>query len=210
MSALRAVFFDFGGVLYKTPNLAWLSRLQRVLRNPHADIIDALFASPTELAYVMDIMTGRVPEAQVWEQVAARLRLHPRWLARLRAGSLADKRLNQPMIYLLQSLRPRYQTAILSNAGSDFRETFGRAFPVDRWVDEVIISAEEGLAKPDPRIYTLAVERLGVKLEEALFVDDLEENITAARQAGMRAVQFLNNRQAISEIRAILNNHHQS
>jgi HAD superfamily hydrolase (TIGR01509 family) len=65
----------------------------------------------------------------------------------------------------------------------------------------MIISAEEGVAKPDPRIYHIAVERLGVRAEAAVFVDDLPENVQGAQAVGMRGVQFKNNAQTIAEIK---------
>jgi HAD superfamily hydrolase (TIGR01509 family) len=57
-------------------------------------------------------------------------------------------------------------------------------------VDDILISAEVGLAKPDPRIYRLAAERLGVRPDEAVFVDDFAANVEGARAVGMRAIHF--------------------
>jgi len=57
--------------------------------------------------------------------------------------------------------------------------------------DDVLCSADVGLAKPDGRVYELAARRLGLAQAECLFVDDLESNVEAARAAGMHAVQFL-------------------
>ena len=67
---------------------------------------------------------------------------------------------------------------------------FTSIFGFDRLVDEMIISAEEGIAKPDERIYRIALEKMGVEPEEAVFLDDLSANVEAARQLGMKAVQF--------------------
>ena len=102
------------------------------------------------------------------------------------------------------SLRPKYRTGILSNAGSDARAMFTSIFGFDHLVDEMIISAEEGIAKPDERIYKIALEKMGVEPGEALFLDDLSANVAAARQLGMKAVQFLETSQALSEVRALL------
>jgi epoxide hydrolase-like predicted phosphatase len=71
-------------------------------------------------------------------------------------------------------------------------------------VDTVIISAEEGLAKPDERIFHLALERLGVVAQEALFIDDLAVNVEAARRVGIKSVHFQKTDQAVEEIKAIL------
>ena len=81
---------------------------------------------------------------------------------------------------------------------------FTSIFGFDRLVDEMIISAEEGIVKPDERIYQIALDKLGVEPEETVFLDDLRVNVEAARQLGIKAVQFFNPSQAISDIRALL------
>jgi putative hydrolase of the HAD superfamily len=77
--------------------------------------------------------------------------------------------------------------------------------PVDEIFDVVVDSAFVGLRKPDPAIYELTLERLGVPARAALFVDDIEANCVAARELGMRAVWFRDNDQAIADIEAALN-----
>jgi putative hydrolase of the HAD superfamily len=108
------------------------------------------------------------------------------------------------LVQFLRGLRPRYKTAILSNAWSDTRHALTQILGLGDAVDTIIISAEEGIAKPDVRIYRLAVERLGVQLEEAIFVDDFEVNVQAARAVGMRSVHFQNTAQAIAEVNRYL------
>lgn len=198
--AIRAVFFDFGGVLYKTPDYRWLMRLSRLLRRPHDDLVWGLYTSPTQSEFVRGVMSGQIPEQQVWESFARRARLSPQWLARIRGGSYARRRLNLPAINLLKSLRPRYITAILTNAGSEFRATFVRAYGMEEWAGRVLISAEMGLAKPDPAIFTAAAEIMSVRPEEVLFLDDLLENVEGARSTGMAAIQFRSNAQAIEQV----------
>jgi epoxide hydrolase-like predicted phosphatase len=68
----------------------------------------------------------------------------------------------------------------------------------------MIISAEERVAKPDRRIYQITMERLGMDPGEIVFVDDLIENVEAARQLGINAVHFQNNAQAITEVQRYL------
>jgi putative hydrolase of the HAD superfamily len=71
-------------------------------------------------------------------------------------------------------------------------------------VELAIYSHEEGVRKPDLRIYAIAAERLGVPPAEIVFLDDLPENIDAARAFGMRAVLFTRTPQAIADIEALL------
>ena len=69
-------------------------------------------------------------------------------------------------------------------------------------VDDIVVSAEVGIAKPDGRIFELALARLGVQPAEAVFVDDFARNIEGARAIGMPAVHFKNTAQAVAEVRA--------
>ena len=151
-----------------------------------------------------DIMVGKIPEAEVWDLMAARWKINPRLLASIRRHTMSARRLNRKLAKFLTSLRPAYRTAILSNAGTDARHTMLNIYGAEEMVDLIVISAEEGIAKPDERIYHIAAQRLGVHAHECVFLDDLEENVIAARQVGMRAVQYRSAPQAISELQAML------
>ena len=70
------------------------------------------------------------------------------------------------------------------------RNLFTDTYAIAAHFDNVTISAEEGIMKPDRRIFQIALARSGIKPEEGLFVDDFIENVTGARQAGMAAIHF--------------------
>ena len=70
--------------------------------------------------------------------------------------------------------------------------------------DVVVDSAFVGVRKPEPRIYELTLERLGVDAGAALFIDDIEINCDAARELGLRTVWFRSTEQAIEEIETAL------
>jgi putative hydrolase of the HAD superfamily len=70
--------------------------------------------------------------------------------------------------------------------------------------DEVVISAEVGLHKPQPEIYLLAAERLGVRPEDCVFVDDLRENCAGAEAVGMTAVLHRESAETIARVEELL------
>jgi putative hydrolase of the HAD superfamily len=76
--------------------------------------------------------------------------------------------------------------------------------PVDEIFEDVVDSGFVGCRKPESKIYRLTLERLGLPAEACLFVDDVPVNCEGARKAGMSAVHFRDNEQAIGEIRAAL------
>lgn len=81
-----------------------------------------------------------------------------------------------------------YRTALLTNNAREWEPSWRALLPVDELFDVVLDSSVVGLRKPDPAIYRLACERLGVELAECLFVDDLACNVDAARELGMEAL----------------------
>jgi putative hydrolase of the HAD superfamily len=202
---LRAVLFDFGGVIYDTPQPYWVPILARLMRVDYKGIIDMLQASPRESKVTRDIMTGATREEDVWAEASRRWRLSPERLARLRSRSVNPKHLNTELLAFVRGLRPGLITGILTNAGTQFRETFLAAYALHEYVDHIIISAEVGLAKPEPEIYYLAANQLGVEPREAVFVDDREENVIGAEETGMRAILYKGNtKKLIEEIRRML------
>jgi putative hydrolase of the HAD superfamily len=82
------------------------------------------------------------------------------------------------------------KTAILSNMGDRVRAAIERDCAWVRTIDVRVWSHELGYSKPDPRIYSHTLARLGVKSEQALFLDDREENVETARSCGMRALEY--------------------
>ena len=74
---IRAVLFDFGGVLYRTPDRRWMKKWQGLLRLGNDEVISSIIASQDESPYVQAIMEGRIPENEIWERMARRWRLSP-------------------------------------------------------------------------------------------------------------------------------------
>lgn len=112
------------------------------------------------------------------------------------------EQLNARMLQLLKRLRPTYTIATLCNGGS--RQAMMRKFRLHELVDLMIFDNEEGISKPDERIYLLMLERLGLRPEEVVFIDDKHANIEAARRLGLASIHFKTARQAIKELDACL------
>ncbi len=98
------------------------------------------------------------------------------------------EKLNPAMIQFLVQMRPRYKLATICNGGS--REAMNRKFRLNDLMDLMVFDEEEGVAKPDARMYLRTLLRLGVQPEEVVFVDDKMENVEAASQLGMHSIHF--------------------
>ena len=116
-------------------------------------------------------------------------------------------RLNVPMADFFRSLRPYYKTAILSNSFVGARREEQQRHHFDEMCDLIIYTHEEGIAKPDPRIFVLTCKRLGVQPAGMLFLDDSQQNIASARALGIHAILCNETEQAIADVQACLSAH---
>ena len=198
--SIRAVIFDFGGVLVRTEDPSGRRVWEQRLGLAPNGLANAVFNS--DIAHAAT--RGLVPAAQIWEHVAQTFNLDEPTLEALQTAFWSGDRVDRALIDYIQQMRPAYKTAILSNAWSNGRRVIGIDYGLADTFDEMIISAEEGLAKPDVRIYQVAAARLGVAPHEAIFVDDFSENVAGAQAAGMHGVHFRSRAQAIAEIEALL------
>ncbi len=197
---LKAVIFDIGGVVVRTEDHSGREKLQKLYGRDGLSVHDMVFESVT----ADQATTGEVTEADVWESLAKKLDLDPTRLAEFQRDFWSGDRADQELVAFIQSLRPRYKTAWLSNAWGEARQALQANFGLGPITDLMVISAEEKMAKPDHRIYYLTAERLGVKPEEAVFIDDKAANIEAARATGMQALRFFNTPQLLAELRQLL------
>jgi putative hydrolase of the HAD superfamily len=112
---------------------------------------------------------------------------------------------NPPMIDLMDELRQAgYRMAMLTNNVREWEPLWRSMLPVDEIFETVVDSGFVGCRKPESRIYELTLERLGEPAKACLFIDDVLVNVEGARKAGLHAVHFQDNEQAIPEIRAAL------
>jgi epoxide hydrolase-like predicted phosphatase len=199
--SIRAVIFDFGGVLVRTEDVSGRRTWERRLGLSPGELEQLVFAS--ELA--QRSMIGQATQRDVWADIARRYGLDDEALQQMRRDFWSGDRLDEQLVQFLRGLRPRYKTAILSNAWPGARRMFTEHFKLHEVVDAFIISSEEGVAKPDPRIYQIALQRLDVQPHEAVFVDDFPENVAGAQQLGIIAVLFRDTDQAIAEVQRHLN-----
>jgi epoxide hydrolase-like predicted phosphatase len=81
-----------------------------------------------------------------------------------------------------------YRTALLTNNIKEFSAGWRAMIPADDLFDVIVDSSAVGMRKPDPRIYRMALQQLGVEAEESVFLDDALGNVEAARALGMRAI----------------------
>lgn len=122
------------------------------------------------------------------------------WAETLRKGDEPHEAL---LNYVAELRRRGYTTSILSNTSIGTLEHIFSPEQLDLF-DELVVSAEVQLAKPDPRIYELASARLEVSNHECVFTDDNESNVLAAETVGMKVVHYKHFAQFKTALEAIL------
>ncbi len=127
------------------------------------------------------------------------MKLDPVATAELRAAYFAGGSWETDLIEFARLLGPRVKTGVISKAWPNARTAI-RDYVNDSMFDDLIFSAEVGLAKPDRRIFDLALDRLGVNPDETIFIDDGLANVEAAKSIGMIGLRFEQTTQIIEQI----------
>lgn len=183
---IRNLIFDMGGVLIRFDRELFLDRLE--LEKPDRQLLMNQVFLSLEWAR-MD--RGSMTEDQAVESIRARVpqRLHG-------AVEALVKHWDEPLLpvegmeELIRELKESgYGIYLLSNASCRQHEYWPR-IGASRYFDAALISADEGLVKPQPEIYRLALERFGLRPEECFFIDDLPANVEGASVCGISGAVF--------------------
>jgi putative hydrolase of the HAD superfamily len=208
-AGIEVVISDFGGVL-TTPLVESFMAFQdqtgittEVLGKGMQAATEANGDNP-----LFEMERGEITEAVFLEKLTAGLEPllgHAPELHRFKEIYFEALRPNAETIELMRELKEAgYRMAMLTNNVREWEPLWRAMLPVDEIFEIVVDSGFVGCRKPESRIYELTLERIGAPAETCLFVDDVEVNIEGARRAGMHAVHFRDNEQAIAEIRAAL------
>jgi HAD superfamily hydrolase (TIGR01509 family) len=200
MANIQAIIFDFGGVLVRMVDDRPRLQLAETLGVPLSQLDDLVFFSNSARM----ASKGEIKVKQHWAAVGDALGIPINEMPRFLEQYWSADDVNWTLLDFIEKLRPRYKVGLLSNAWDDLRQTMHDRWSMDVLFNDMVISAEVGLIKPDARIYHLALNRLGVQPAEAIFIDDMLINVEAARREGMYGIQYLDNSQTLSDIKNIL------
>lgn len=197
----RGLILDFGGVV-TTDFYGALSAFCVREGLPPDAIKNAARNDPEGHAALAAAETGQLPQ-RAWEQALGRiLRLDDYGLL---GRALAGLRPQPEVLALVHRTRAAgIRVGILSNSwgAGDYDPYAG--YDLDSRFDAVVISDQVGLRKPDPAIYLLTAEKLGVPAAECVFVDDTGSNLPVARDLGMATVHFTDPAAGLAEIALLI------
>lgn len=197
---IQLVIWDMGGVILRTEDQAPRQRLARRLSMDLHDLY--MFVFDNETAQKAEI--GQIPAEAQWECVRTQFKLSKDEMDDFQSDFWGGDRMDMELIAYIRGLKPEYKTALLSNAWSDARKMLSERYQVLDAFDQTVFSAEVGLAKPDPKIYHYVLNKFSLRPDQAIFVDDMPQNVDVAQQLGIHAVRFISRIQAMNDIEALL------
>jgi len=198
--AIKAVIWDLGGVLLRTADLSSRQALADRLGKPRHELENLVFSGDSGDRAQL----GEISADEHWENIRRVLALDAAGIDEFRRQFWEGDQLDVELVDHIRSLRGRYKTGLLSNAFSDLRQVVTSLLNFSDAFDDMVISAELHLVKPDARIYQVALRRLGAEPEEAIFIDDMLRNVEGARSQGMNAIHFRQRAQALEELEELL------
>lgn len=206
-AAITAVALDYGGVITNPLAETAATFCAAVGTDPTA-LLTALHRVGEELGepVMARLEVGAISEAEMAQRVAAHLPEQVRGaLAGRPFGELwfRGRHVEAPVVALVAELRARgLGTALVTNNVAEWRPRWRAQLDVESLFDVVVDSSEVGIRKPDPRIYHLLLDRLGVAPESCLLADDSAENCAAAEELGMPTVLWAARDQGCRDVRA--------
>ena len=197
---ITAIIFDFGRVISAQKPLS-------LFRNYE----DELGLEPGTINFIMfdseawqDALVGRKTVEEFWHEIGPELGLNSvDEVDAFRHRYRADEEINQGVLKLIRRLHGNYKLAVLSNSPPGLAQWLAD-WNVLHPFDVVFCSGDEGMAKPDPEAFELTLERLGLKPDEAVFVDDTRQHVEAAQELGLQGILFTTAEKLEEEIDLLL------
>ncbi len=182
---IRAIVFDFGGVISSVDVERFVRRIAARSEKPAAEIGSLLYGSRLPVLYE----SGRISSAEFFAGVAALCGLRMPEEEFVRAFTEIFTPI-EPTLGLIRRLKGRYRLGLLSNTNEWHFRGHIETVPVFPLFDAVTLSYEVREMKPGERIYRDALGKLGLPPESCVFIDDIEENVAAARKLSMRGIRY--------------------
>lgn len=195
---MKAIIFDLGGVYFTDGSENFANYVHKKYGNSKSKVLNAIRSSEPATNYRI----GKISKEEYWKKVLEILKINenPKVLQKI---YLDGYKPIEGTIEIIRKLKVRYKLAYLSDNVKDRAEYLQAKFDFKKDFDCGVLSHDVGVRKPDPMIYKLVLEKLGIKPEESIFIDDLEISLEGARKVGLKTVLFKNPQQLINSLKKI-------
>ncbi|MBN1555822.1 MAG: HAD family phosphatase [Phycisphaerae bacterium] len=194
---MRAILFDWGGVLIDDPADGLVTYCAEQLALPK-EIYTREYRK-----YLPDFQKGLIAEQDMWKRLCGHFRIPPPTPPSLYRRAVEHVFTERPMVFQLARTlhRKGYKVGFLSNTEIPAMEYFiSRGYD---FFDATVFSCAEHTAKPEPRIYRIACQRLGTEPHRAVFIDDRPDYLQGAVRVGMQTIRYRTLPQVAGELRSL-------
>lgn len=195
-SMIRSIVWDVGGVLIRTEDPAPRLALARQYNMTRMELEALVFGEGDRVPGQLGQITFEEHLTELAQQLHLNAEEMNGFMQQFFAGDMVDLHL----VDEIRQMKTVYQTAILSNAFSNLRELLAHEWQIADGFDQIVVSAEVGLMKPDPKIFDELLKVTGEKAESTVFIDDSPANVQAARSCGIEAIRFVTPDQVMQEL----------
>ncbi|OQY43898.1 MAG: hypothetical protein B6242_13770 [Anaerolineaceae bacterium 4572_78] len=185
---LKAIIFDFGGVLLRTHDHSYRTRWDDKVGLLHGEFENYIFNSDVGVQAQLGQVTWQV----IWMEAQKRFHLSDEESHQAQRDFFRGDTLDTDLVDDIRHLKEHYLIGLLSNTHYPNGNTLLREHNLNILFDFSVTSAEVGIMKPDPQIYHIVLERGGISAHQALFIDDSLSNIQTAKKLGMKTIHFTN------------------
>lgn len=197
---IKAVIWDLGGVIVRTEDSAFREELAADFGVARATLEHSVFGGDTG----DQAQRGEITTKELWDAISKSYNLTDEGISNFQKRFFGGDAIDHELIDFIRSLKLNYTTALLSNAWDNLRYMITKRWNFADAFDTMIVSAEEGIMKPDARIYQIALDRVSVAPQHAVFIDDFPHNIVGAQAVGMHGILFEHPEQVKTELAKLL------
>lgn len=178
VSPFKAIVFDFGGVVIPGVVLKWVSNLPKT---------DSKYIFFQEVSHKWDL-----GEFSVDEFYEALSKITDQNVAVLKETFYDSAEFYPEVIELIKKLKKHYSIILFTNNFSHNVEKYFEKLQITDLFDEVIISSEHKVKKPNPDFFQILLDKINLKSSEVIFIDDSQENVDAGNSLGIKSLLFTN------------------
>ena len=189
---IKAIIFDYGGVLAETGRLRdlFIKEAKRQKKKPE-EIVQTL-KETWKKARVNEISSRKF-----WEIMAHSLKMNRH---KLRKNCLKRPKIRKAVFMIIGKLKKQYLVGLLSNHIEDWLEERISEYGLNKLFDVIVTSYGSRKAKPDIKIYEEILKKMNVKGKECVYIEDSERNLPPAKKLGIKTVLFKNTKQLKKEL----------
>ncbi|GAB4366699.1 MAG: HAD family phosphatase [Deltaproteobacteria bacterium] len=195
---VEGILFDFGGVISSFDSRLFFERLAE--RSPKSAGEMAAFVIEADLPRKYE--SGEISSREFYAAItgSCEVAISEKEFVEAFAGIFLPI---EPTFRLVRALKPSYRIGLLSNTNEWHFERYIRTVEIFPLFDAVTLSYRVGEMKPGERIYRDALEKIGLPPHSCVFIDDLEENVAAAKRLGIRGIHYTGHDRLIESLNAL-------